>query len=239
MRTLLFFGVGLFLALQMSACFGCRACIAASQTGSYRPVTLDAVSSTSVADAADPVGSLVAAVLDHGAPQSAGDVQWSVGPDVAMLRSDGSSEFGFGGQAICEITGQPFGLAGGATYYFPEVGNSYGAWGGYRYNVDSGDGPVDFFGLGAAVWSHYGYDTDGYEIPDEEFGLGGGAALQQGFGGGGNAFGVRLGAGAKLADDGRRVVPYGEVGYDVFLLGDDFDNQARIGAGLSIKVGGP
>ena len=238
MRTFVFFGVGLLLALQMSGCFGCAACFASGGGASYRPLAMDGVGSAHMSDAADPLGALVTAVL-NGAPQSAGDAQWSAGPDVAMLRSDGSSDFGLGAQAICEITGQPVGLAGGATYYLPETGNSYGAWGGYRYNVEGGDGPVDFFGLGAAVWSYYGYDTDGYEIPDEEFGLGGGAARQQGFGGSGSAFGVRLGAGAKLADEGRRVVPYGEVGYDVFLLGEDFDNQMRLGAGLSIKVGGP
>lgn len=238
MRTLMFFGVGLFFTFQMSGCFGCKACFGTPGAASYQPVAMDGMSSASAVDAADPLGALVSAVLDHGPPQNVGDAQWSVGPDVAMLRSDGSSDFGLGAQAICEITGQPIGLAGGATYYLPEAGNAYGAWGGYRYNVDGGDGPVDFFGLGAAVWSYYGYDTDGYEIPDDEFGLGGGS-FQQGFGGSGNAFGVRLGAGAKLADDDRRVVPYGELGYDIFLLGDDFDNQLRAGAGLSIKVGGP
>ncbi len=233
MRYALFLVVGVLFALQMSAC-NCTLCLKVVGGSPLElhptPLQQEAVASPAVAAAVD-------AAMTYSFQQPGQTAQWSLGPEVAALTGNGSTDLGFGGQAVCEITGQPLGLTGGTTLYFPDAGSAYGAWGGYRYNLDGGDGPVDFFGVGAAVWSHYGYDTDEYEIPE---GLGGGAAaFQQGFGGGGDAFGVRLGAGAQLADDDRRIVPYGEVGYDLFLLGDDFDNQVRFGAGLSIKVGDP
>ena len=171
-------------------------------------------------------------------PQATGGAGWAAGPELSAVTNDGHTEIGLGGQAVCEITGQPLGLTTGASLYFPDQGSAYGAWAGYQYNVES-EGSVDLFGVGAALWSHAGYGSD-YEIPDGEFsGLGGGAgAFQQGFGGSGDAFGMRLGVGAVLDREDSRVTPYGEVGYDVFLLGEDFGNQLRFAAGLRLHLGG-
>ncbi|MEZ4417992.1 MAG: hypothetical protein R3E10_19715 [Gemmatimonadota bacterium] len=225
MRTshLVYAGI-LVLASQLGACLpGCRAC--ALGGANYTPVP-------SFGEPGRPTSFTL--------PQAAGNAAWSGAPELAAVSANGSTDIGLGGQAVCKITGQPLGVTTGATLYFPEVGSAYGAWVGYHYNVDR-DGPLDFFGTGAALWSHYGYSSDDYVIPEGEFGfngLGGGAAFQQGFDGSGNAFGLRLGGGAALNRDQSRFAPYGEVGYDVFLLGDDFDNEVRFAAGVRVGLGG-
>ncbi|MCA9737957.1 MAG: hypothetical protein R3E98_14835 [Gemmatimonadota bacterium] len=224
MRKLLLFAPILIAWSQLAACNVCKACFGLGGTA-YRPVPV---------------------AIDGGRqgllpiPQAAGNAQWELGPEAALVSYDGGSDLGLGGNAICELTGEPLSLAGGATVYFPEAGNAYGAHAGVRYGRDL-DGPVDVFGSASAIWSRFSYDVDDYEIPDEEFaGLGGGAAAFQQFGGfSGNAYGVRLGVGGILSSNGeRRFRPYGELGYDIFLFGEDFENEIRAAAGLSFALGG-
>ncbi len=156
-----------------------------------------------------------------------------VGLGGVVINSDGHSTFGLAALCDCALLSNPLvRYGGGLNYFFPDNGTALGGWFGGRYLLTP-DAPLGVFGSASAVWSRA--SSDSYTVP--EFSRVGGFFQESSSSQ--NAFGIRPAIGAEYdAGPESRFVPFAEVGYDVFLVGDDFDNEVRLSAGGSLKVGG-
>lgn len=156
---------------------------------------------------------------------------WAVGPEAGVLGSD----IGAGIRARYIPANSTIGVEGNLTKYFPDAGSAYGASIGARLEVPSGGAlrPYGFLG-GTLLRTGYG----GYEYDEGSFdGLGGGA-FRQDFGSSSQtAYGLRVGVGASGNNRESRWSPFGEVGYNLFLGGADFDNEVTLSGGVTYRFG--
>ena len=157
---------------------------------------------------------------------------WAAGPEASVLGSD----FGAGIRARYIPANSTIGIEGSFSKYFPDAGSAYGASLGARLSVPSGGAlrPYGFVG-GTLLRTGYG----GYEFDESEFdGLGGGA-FRQDFGSDSQtAYGLRFGIGASGGNPESRWSPFGEVGYNLYVAGAEFDNKATVSGGVTYRLGG-